>query len=147
MTATSHAIIGTIIAAKIGNPILAVPIAFASHIAADMIPHWDTATNKNGKSFRKLFIHSLSDVVLGFVLSYILIVYLFPKTDLAYAFILILASQALDWLTAPYYFFRIKAFERIYKFQKSFDKEKGLPWGLVNQIIFLIALVALAKTF
>lgn len=39
MTATAHAIIGTVIAAKVGNPVLAVPIALASHIIADAIPH------------------------------------------------------------------------------------------------------------
>ena len=53
MTATTHALIGTIIAAKIGNPALAIPIAIASHIAADAIPHWDTATNRKKKTFKK----------------------------------------------------------------------------------------------
>lgn len=147
MTATGHAIIGTIIAAKIGNPALAVPIAIASHIAFDAIPHWDTATNRRKKSFKKLFIDSSIDVILGFILSYLLIVLFFPKTNIAYAFLMIIASQFPDWATAPYYFFKIKAFKWAYSFQKLFDRDLDAPWGIVTQVILLLVLVALAKVF
>lgn len=147
MTATSHALIGTIIAAKIGNPALAIPIAIASHVVADAIPHWDTATNRSKKTFKKLFIDTLLDVALGFYLSYLLVILFFPKTDPGYVFIMIIASQLLDWLTAPYYFFKIKAFKFIYTFQKTFDNKLNLPWGLVTQIILIIGLVILAKTY
>lgn len=147
MTATSHAIIGTIIAAKIGNPTLAIPIAIASHIALDAIPHWDTATNKNKKTFRKMFTDSFCDVMLGFILSYLLIILFFPKTNLSYAFLMIFASQFFDWATAPYYFFKIKAFKCVYSFQKLFDRDLDLPWGLVIQVIPLVLLIAAAKVF
>lgn len=141
MTATSHAIIGTIIAVKIGNPALAIPIAIASHVAADAIPHWDTATNRRKKSFKRLFIHSAIDVILGFVLSYLLIILFFPTVNLAYAFLVIIASQFLDWATAPYYFFKIKAFKWAYSFQKLFDRDMDLPWGLVIQVVLLLSIV------
>jgi hypothetical protein len=147
MTATSHAIIGTIIAAKIGNPALAIPIAIASHIVADAIPHWDTATNKSKKTFRRMFTDSFIDVVLGFVLSYLLIIFLFPATNLAYAVLIIFASQLLDWATALYYFFHIQALKFVYSFQKLFNHDLDLPWGLVTQIIPVLTLVVLAKLF
>lgn len=147
MTATGHAIIGTIIAVKIGNPALAIPIAIASHIAADAIPHWDTATNRRKKSFRQLFIHSFTDVILGFVLSYLLITFFFPKTNLSYALLMIFASQFLDWATAPYYFFKIKVFKWAYSFQKLFDHDLDLPWGLVIQVILILILIITAKIF
>jgi len=147
MTATSHAIIGTIIAAKIGNPALAIPIAIASHIAADAIPHWDTATNRRKKTFRKMFRDSFLDVAIGFFLSYLLIIWLFPTTNLAYAFLIIIASQLLDWITALYYFCHLKAFKWIYSFQKLFNNDLDLPWGLVTQIIPLVLLLILAKNF
>lgn len=147
MTATSHAIIGTIIAAKIGNPALAIPMAIVSHVIADAIPHWDTATNRRKKTFRKMFIDSFLDVVIGFTLSYLLILLFFPKTNLGYVFLIIIASQFLDWATAPYYFFKIKAFKWAYSFQKLFDNDLDLPWGLVTQIILIPVLVALAKVF
>lgn len=147
MTATAHALIGTIIAAKIGNPALAIPIAIASHVLADAIPHWDTATNRRKKTFRKMFNDSFADVILGFVLSYFLIQWFFPTTNLGYALVLIIASQLLDWITALYYFFKIKAFKFAYTFQKLFNRDLDLPWGLVTQIILIFGLVALAKSF
>lgn len=147
MTATSHAIIGTIIAVKIGNPALALPIAIASHVAADAIPHWDTATNRRKKTFKKMFTDSFFDVAIGFVLSYVLIFLFFPKTNLAYVFLIIIASQLLDWVTSLYYFFHIKAFKWAYSFQKLFNNDLNLPWGLVTQIILIFALVALAKVY
>jgi len=147
MTATAHAIIGTIIAAKIGNPTLAIPIAIASHVAADAIPHWDTATNRKKKGFKNMFIDTFLDVALGFYLSYLLVILFFPKTNPSYVFMMIIASQFLDWITAPYYFFRVRAFKFAYIFQKTFDNKLDLPWGLVTQIILIAVLVVLAKIF
>lgn len=147
MTATSHAIIGTIIAVKIGNPALAIPIAIASHIVADTIPHWDTATNKSKKTFRKMFVDSFFDVAIGFILSYLLVFLFFPGTNLGYVFVIIIASQLLDWITALYYFFHIKAFKFAYSFQKLFNNDLDLPWGLITQIILIALLLVLAIKF
>lgn len=147
MTATSHALIGAIIAAKIGNPALAIPIAIASHIIADAIPHWDTATSRSKKTFKKMFIHSFFDVAIGFALSYLLISLFFPTTNLAYAFLIIIASQFLDWATALYYFFHFKAFKWVYSFQKLFNNDLDLPWGLITQIVLVVALIVAAKVF
>jgi len=147
MTATGHAIIGTVIAAKIGNPALAVPLALASHIAADAFPHWDEGTNSKEKSKERFIAESAFDVILGFVLSYLIIFVLFPQTNLLYAFLIILISQSLDWLTAPYYFFRIKPFKIFYKFQKMFDNRMDKPWGIINQVVILVLIVVLAKIF
>jgi len=49
MTATGHAIIGTVIAAKIGNPYLAIPLAIVSHLAAVGL----TIDNLKGKSLKE----------------------------------------------------------------------------------------------
>lgn len=147
MTATGHAIIGTIIAVKISNPYLAIPIAIASHIAADAFPHWDTGTTAKRKTPKRFFVESLIDVVLGFVLSFLIIKLLFPQTDLLYVFVMILASQGLDWLTSPYNFFGQKKppFSWFYKFQKSFDNRMQAPGGIITQVIALISLILLAK--
>ena len=150
MTATAHAVIGTIIAAKIGNPGLAIPLAFASHIVLDTIPHWDTATNGRKKEkIKKIFKKSVLDVVSGFILSFGIIIFLFPDTNIQYAFLLILVSQSLDWLTAPYYFLNIKfpPFFQIYKFQKMFDRKMDKPWGIITQVAIILLLITLAKTF
>ncbi len=147
MTATSHALIGTVIAAKVGNPSLAIPLALASHVVADMIPHWDESVNKKGKTQNRLFFETLGDVILGFALSYTLITFLFPKTDLIYAFVMILVAQLPDWLLAPYYFFKIKAFKWAYKFGKNTNIEIDKPWGVITQVVFVAVLIFLARVF
>lgn len=154
MTATSHAILGTVIAAKIGDPTLAIPIAFFSHIAADAIPHWDVGTNghrkkKNNKSLKLEFIEAAFDIMVGFIASLLLINFLFPQTNLKYAFLLIIVSQSLDWLMAPYYFFDIKIppFQWIYKFQKKIDNRMDKPWGIISQVAVIVLAITLAKIF
>ena len=149
MTATSHAVIGTIIAAKIGNPALAVPIALASHVAADMIPHWDVATNGNGKGDGKVLKNSIVDVALGFLVSYLIIQLFFPQVNLLYAFVVIVASQLPDWLMIPYYLFNSKnKFSRaVYKFQKLFDNRLDKPWGIISQAIVVSLILYIATIF
>lgn len=146
MTATAHAIIGALIAARIPEPYIAIPLAIASHIAADIIPHWDTATNVKTKGKSRVIVETIYDIALGFFLSFLLIAYFFPATSLMYVILMILVSQSLDWLTAPYYFWNIKfpAFRFAYYFQKKFDNSLDAPWGIVIQIIILLLLIVLA---
>jgi hypothetical protein len=147
MTATGHALIGTVIAAKVGNPLLAVPIALGSHFLADAIPHWDTGTNREKKSKPRFVAETIADVILGFVLSWILLTWLFPSTNLLYAFIMIIVSQLPDWITAPYLFLNwdFPPFSWSYEFGKKFDIEQDLPWGMINQVVALIAVIFLGK--
>ncbi|MCL4353999.1 hypothetical protein M1349_00820 [Patescibacteria group bacterium] len=144
MTATGHAVIGTVIAAKIGNPAVAVPIAIASHVIADIIPHWDPGTNRRKKNKAKLFIDSMIDVILGLIAAYFLTYIFFPSTNLSYVFLIIISSQLLDWLMAPYYFFGVNfPFIYVYKFQKLFDNKLDKPWGIITQAVFLVLVVLL----
>lgn len=147
MTATGHAIIGSVIAAKIVNPALAIPLAIVSHLAADFFPHWDTATNARKKTKNRLYMDTFTDVTVSFAISYLLLHFLFPQTDLLYALLVILASQGPDWITGPYYFFGINLppFNWSYKFQKIFDKKLDKPWGIINQVTILVLLIIVAK--
>lgn len=147
MTATSHALIGTVIAAKFGNPALAIPIAIASHIAADMIPHWDTATNRNEKSKRRLFTDSVFDVLVAIFLSYSIILLFFPTLSLIYAALIIFFSELPDILHAPYTFFGIEQFKWAYTFGSKTNKSLDKPWGIITQIVTVTIAILLGKTF
>jgi len=149
MTATGHAIIGTVIAAKIADPVLAAPLALASHFLADALPHWDTGYHREQKSKRKFFIQSFADVTIGFAASYALIVAFFPETNLTYAFFMILIAQGPDWLTAPYLFFDMKfpPFSWFYKVQKLFDTHLGMPWGFINQVAIVSSVIIFGRVF
>ena len=44
MTLTTHAIVGAAVASFVpSNPVLGLSLAFLSHLAIDVIPHWDYA--------------------------------------------------------------------------------------------------------
>lgn len=147
MTATGHAVIGTVIAAKVGDPAIAIPIAVFSHIAADYFPHWDIGIGRAKKTQRQFFATGFYDVSIGFILSFLLIEFLFPQTNLGYAFVMIIAAQFFDWVTAPYLFFNwnFPPFIWFYKFQKKFDRPMNAPWGVIGQTVALLLLVIFAK--
>lgn len=147
MTATGHAVIGAIIAAKVGNPTLSIPLAIGSHILSDAIPHWDVATNSGKKTKKALIYDAAFDVVFGFFMAFMILGIFFPATDPFYAVAIILLAQSFDWLTVPYYFFRIKKppfFFWVYKFQKLFDRKLGLPWGVIIQTLVIAFLLGIA---
>ncbi len=146
MTATAHAIIGTVIASKIGNPALAIPLAVASHIIADLIPHWDSGTNKHKKTNRRFLYESIADVALGWVLSFFLLVFFFPETNLLYAYIIITAAQLPDWLHSFYVYldWKYPPFIWFYKISKATNKKLDKPWGIILQIWVVLLLLGYA---
>ena len=92
---------------------------------------------------------SLVDLILSFVLSWILIVLLSPTTNLSYAFVIIIVFQLPDWLTVPYLFLNLEfpPFSTMHDFQKKFDTHLGPPWGVINQVAVVVGLILFAKTF
>ncbi|MBI2621829.1 MAG: hypothetical protein HYW63_04285 [Candidatus Levybacteria bacterium] len=148
MTATGHAVIGVVIAASIPNPIISIPLAVASHVAADLFPHWDPGTNRDKKPHDRFFAEGFGDVLLSFIMTLLLVVFVFPNTNLLYAYIVVLAAQSFDWLSAPYVFLKITKppiFFWFYRLQKTFDNRLDKPWGVIGQIVVLIFLVLFAK--
>lgn len=148
MTATAHAFIGAIIAAKIANPFIAVPVAIASHVIGDLIPHWDSGTHELTKSKRRVTIEAVIDVLAGFTLPFVMLSIVFPETNYIYAFFMIIMAQFFDWTTAPYYFFNIKypPFTWSYYLSKNyFDNRLDKPWGIVTQVTAVLLLLFAAK--
>ncbi|MDQ5972291.1 MAG: hypothetical protein QG553_450 [Patescibacteria group bacterium] len=41
MTATNHVVFGALVATVVQNPVIAIPVALASHYALDALPHFD----------------------------------------------------------------------------------------------------------
>ncbi len=156
MTATAHALVCGAIAAAIPDPIVALPLAFASHFLKDAVPHWDIGTNWRSRSKTKTGAIAIFDTIIGFTLTY----FLFGgKVD----FGVLLAAMALgnlpDWLEAPYYIFFAaqdkkkpskhamyweKLTYRIYKWENIFHAKATFPFGVYTQVatvlFFLILL-------
>jgi hypothetical protein len=149
MTATGHAVIGTVIAAKVSNPAIAIPVAIASHFLADAFPHWDTGYHRKQKSKQKFITESLLDVFLGFAVSLAIVKLFFPQTAISYTFLMVVMAQLPDWLSAPYLFFDMKfvPFCWIYNLQKKFDSRLDLPWGFINQVAAIVLIIFIARYF
>lgn len=146
MTATGHALIGLALAAQITNPFIGIPLAIISHIAADAFPHWDTGTTMHKKSKRKFVIQSFIDLGISFILPFFLLIYLFPQTNLYYAFVMIIAAQGFDWGAAPLNFlgWNFPPFSWVHAAQKSFDHKLDKPWGIIGQVAILFLLLSIA---
>lgn len=147
MTATGHAVVGTVIAVAIPNPIIGIPLAVLSHIAADLFPHWDIGTNRDKKPHDRFVVEAVGDVIFSYLISILLVLTLFPQTDITYALVMVFAAQFLDWASAPFVFFKIKKpifFNLVYRFQKTFDNRLDKPWGIIGQVSVLIVLILLA---
>lgn len=149
MTATGHAVIGMVIAAKVANPVFGIPLAFASHFLADVFPHWDTGTHWRTKNPKRFLIESAFDVALSFIVGFTILFFFFPKTNLLYAFIMILVAQLPDWLMAPYLFFQLKGrlFKLAYSIQHKCNQTLDKPWGIINQVALLTLLLYLANKY
>lgn len=149
MTATGHAVIGTVIASQIGDPVLAIPIALISHLAADLFPHWDPGTNRHQKSKERFLTEGFIDVVASLIITLLLVIFIFPQTDLIYAYMVVFFAQFFDWATAPYLFFKIEKpgiFKNFYNFQKNyFDNKLDKPWGIIGQVAVVTFLVLFFK--
>ena len=71
MTGTNHALTGAMIGFSIGNPILVVPVAFASHFVLDTMPHFGEKFGQRKKLSK--FVWALDAMLLSLFLSYLLI--------------------------------------------------------------------------
>jgi len=146
MTATAHAIVGAAIATRFSNPVVALPLALASHFVCDKIPHWDLMTSKD-KSRRRVLFESVIDVLIGFALVGIFFVYFRHSLNPALVFLGAFTAQLPDWLELPYFVFgkQYPIFYQNYRAQKWFhdvwfDSRLSAPWGVITQVI-TVALV------
>lgn len=143
MTATAHALIGASLAVKIVNPIIGIPVAIASHIVADLIPHWDAGTNHRKKTKWRLRTEAAADVLLGFALVFLIFR---NSADPKYLFAMVIAAQLPDWLEAPSWMFGIKIppFSWVEWISHNLQTRMQLPWGLVTQVVTVGMLIIYA---
>src|SRR3989338_6702261 len=104
MTATGHAVIGTVIAAKIGNPTLAIPIALASHVVADYFPHWDTATNRKTKTKARFLLYNIFFFLFLFFFFFFFLIFFFMERVLFFFFLFFFAIFFFVFLPPPFFF-------------------------------------------
>jgi hypothetical protein len=146
MLETPHVAVGAAIAASIPNPLIAIPLAFASHFVLELVPHWNphlnTEMRKHGKLTRAtrsiIALDVTASLFVGGVISY----WALPDTAHALTILSACFAAALpDVLEAPYFLFGIKN-----KFlswwltlKKSIQNDAGVVFGLATQFVTILA--------
>lgn len=142
MLETPHVALGAAIAVAIPNPLVSIPLAFASHFVLDMTPHWNPHLNTETKKYGRLTNKTLVIIGLDLACALLLSVYLY-KAGNSNLNILFGAFAAIlpDLVEGPYFLFGLKnKYLTIWmKFQKTIQADANVLWGLLTQIAVLIA--------
>ncbi len=146
MLETPHVVVGAAIATVIPNPFLAIPLAFLSHFALDMIPHWNPHLNTEKKKYGKITKQStyiiIGDVIASLVIGLLMARRVLPDTGHTIGVLFgAFAGVLPDIVEGPYFFLnlRTKATDKWLKFQKSIQNDAEPFWGITTQVITLIA--------
>lgn len=148
MLETPHVAVGAAIATKIPNPLLAVPLAFASHFVMEMVPHWNphirTETLKFGHPTKRSTTIIVIDASLALLLGSAVAYQSLPNTGHAITIVAAsFASVLPDLAEAPYFFLkkRHEFFNKWISFQKSIQVDTVWYWGLLTQAITIAAAI------
>ena len=154
MLGSTHFIAGAAIGRATGNPFLAVIFGLIAHFLMDLIPHFDYGYffKKNVRSF----LIAVSDPFAG-LLIFLLIAYFkhYNLEQFLIAFIGGLACILPDVLGVGIKFFKIKKLkwfcyfhDRLHWFikekfdpfewKKGYITKKGIAWGVIYQIPFIV---------
>jgi len=138
MLETPHVALGAAIAVAIPNPLISVPLAFASHFLLDMTPHWNPHLNTETAKYGNLTNKTLLIIGLDLACAVVLTGFLYNGNTniLLCAF----ASILPDFVEGPYFLFgwRNKYITMWVKFQKSIQAGANIFWGLLTQILILL---------
>lgn len=145
-----HTLVGALIATKIPNPIISLPLAFASHFLVDRIPHWNPSLYSEYKKFGRPTVKSTVVIVLDVILSLAagLAIALQALPDISKFLVIIFAcflAVLPDVIEGPFFYFGCKwpILMKLVNFQVKIQGKAKLPWGLITQLVVIgIVLVA-----
>jgi hypothetical protein len=148
MLETPHVFIGAAIAAKIPNPFIAIPLAFASHFVMEMVPHWNphlnSETEKYGQPTRRSTVITAIDSTLALASGSFMAYQALP--NVGHAVLILACSFAAvlpDVMEGPYFFLRLRTtwIKKWIAFQKSIQSDTTAFWGLLTQAITILAVI------
>lgn len=147
MLVTTHAIVGGLIATKIPQPFISLPLILVVHFLTDRIPHWDVGTRwrQRCRPRLQLFIYGWLDLVGAIGLSWLIFQRQMPFNPLLWLGVFI--SLLPDFLELPSLFFDFRPWplNKIEKFHsRLLHRSKDFPAGLWPQLIILALILLLA---
>lgn len=145
MTGVNHALTGSLIGGVISQPLLAIPLAFASHFALDAVPHFGQDPGKRDWKFKSVLVFDGIALTIGAVIALMTENY-FPALT---AFIAI--SPDFVWISR--YVFREKwgkvdpgpknKFSQWHSSIQKYERE----WGILVEVVYFLLLVYLNTRF
>lgn len=143
MLETPHVIVAAAIAAKIGNPLISLPLALGSHFILEKIPHWNPHLNSEKKLFGKItsqtFQFVFADSFLALVSGTAIALIYYPDYKKMGLILLACFLGAVpDIIEAPYYFLKKDSgfIKKIWiPFKKSIQVDAEPLWGMIFQLL------------
>jgi hypothetical protein len=143
---TPHVVVGAAIATKVVNPVLALPLSFASHFVLEKIPHWNPHLNTEVKKHGKPTRQSTYIVILDAAIALTTGVYIASRAlpNINHVVVILAASFFAvlpDVVEAPYFFLNIRNLyiKKWIALQKSLQVDSEVLPGLITQAIVILA--------
>ncbi|MDP3918204.1 MAG: hypothetical protein Q8Q30_03465 [Candidatus Woesebacteria bacterium] len=138
MLETPHVALGVAIAVAIPNPLISIPLAFASHFILDKVPHWNPHLNTETKKYGYLTNKTL--LIIGLDLACAAVLTIFVSRGNVNILLASFASILPDIVEGPYFLFGWKneVLQKWISFQKSIQSEANLFWGLLTQVLVIL---------
>jgi hypothetical protein len=147
MLETPHVALGAAIATKIPNPLISIPLALASHIILDRVPHWNphfyTETQKYGRPRTDSTIFTLIDISLALALGSTIALNADSLPHTLTIFACCFASVLPDVTKAPYFFLgkRDGLLKKWVVFERSLQVDTNFTFGMINQALVIITCI------
>lgn len=147
MLSIAHGATGALIASKIPNPFISIPLVLLSHYLEDRVPHWDVGQGltKNRKSKKAAF---LQELFFDFPLSVVFVYFVFQFGHPLDWHIWLGWFVALlpDFLEFPFLFLDMKFFPITQLARLHAWVHRSTPnklWGMLPQILVLLLVILL----
>ena len=149
MLETPHVAVGAAIAVAIPNPFISIPLALASHLILDQVPHWNphsyTEVKNHGKISDNTRYLALVDVAAALAIGFFVASRVMPDTYHAVTILLsCFASVAPDVSKAPYFLLgkRDGIMKKWVDFERSLQVETAFVPGMAIQFAIIAASLA-----
>jgi len=152
MLELAHALTGGVIAYKIDDPLVALPLALASHFVIDMLPHWNPHLAKEKKTLGVISLKTTLlitlDCLIGLGLGLFVVFKALPNVTKS---VLVLAGCFLailpDLVEAPFFFLnqKNKVIKKFIKFHGGFQFNLSFWPGILFQAFYIAFLLYLVR--
>lgn len=140
-----HVIVAAAIASKVPDPMIALPLALASHFALDMLPHWNPHLNveikEHGKVSQKTKNLLLFDSFGALIMGSLLALRFYPDvTKISIVLLACFLGVFPDVIKIPHYFLKSKSgnLKKYIVWDKGIQNDVSAFWGFVSQAVVTI---------